>query len=82
MFLFSLKRICPGCGSHDVHRSQRWGVIECALLPLLLVRPYRCERCDFRYFGLVFATRAKEEKKTPSKRNFTANGLNPEGGAS
>jgi len=81
VFLFSLKRFCPNCGSTDVHRSQRWGMVECALLPIVLTRPYRCERCDFRFFGLIFMTRDKG-KKSNSKGNFTATGLNPEQGSS
>lgn len=81
MFLFSLKRFCPNCGSNNVHRSLRWGIIECVFLPILLTRPYRCERCDFRFFGLIFAARNKGKKSNPED-NFTANRLNPEGDAS
>ncbi len=81
MFIFSLKRFCPNCGSTDVHRSLRWGMVECVFLPILLTRPYRCERCDFRYFGLIFMSRNKD-KRGNQKDNFTANGLNPEGDAS
>jgi hypothetical protein len=43
---------CPSCGSPNVHRSHRKGLVERVILPLLHLRPYRCEDCDARFlFG-------------------------------
>ena len=58
---FSRVRTCPYCMSHDVRRSQRQGAIENCLLPLLLMRPYRCITCNYRYIGTVFARRTNRE---------------------
>ena len=51
--MWRLHRIgqCPSCGSQRVYRSRRRGVAERMLFRLLLVRPYRCESCDVRFYG-------------------------------
>lgn len=41
---------CPLCHSKRIHRSQRKGIIEHVILAMIFVRPFRCERCDFRFF--------------------------------
>ena len=41
---------CPKCGSEQIHPSKRKGLIERKLLSAFLVRPFRCEFCDFRFF--------------------------------
>lgn len=61
MSLFSLKRSCPDCQSNEIRRSRRRGIIEMAVLPLLLLRPFRCKKCGCRFVGL-FAIRVKEEE--------------------
>jgi len=66
VFLFAMKRCCPDCQSRNVRRSVRRGILEIVGLSLILMRPFRCERCDTRYYGLVFAGRSKGE--TPRKR--------------
>jgi YgiT-type zinc finger domain-containing protein len=43
---------CPSCGSGEVRRSRRKGVVERSLLKVLGVRAYRCEECDERYFSM------------------------------
>ena len=40
---------CPRCGSTNVRRSRRRGLLERVLLRLLGLRPYRCEDCDERF---------------------------------
>ena len=40
---------CPSCGSLNVHRSHRKGLVERVIIPLLRLRPYRCEDCDARF---------------------------------
>lgn len=48
----SLKRSCPHCRSQETSRSHRRGLIEKYLLPSIRVRPYRCARCDARFYAL------------------------------
>jgi hypothetical protein len=55
-------RNCPDCHSGNVRRSVRWGILETSVLPLLMLRPFRCEKCDCRYFGLFFAARTRKRK--------------------
>ena len=55
-------RNCPDCHSGNVRRSVRWGILETFVFPLLMLRPFRCEKCDCRYFGLFFAARTKKRK--------------------
>ena len=45
---------CPQCKSLSVHRSRRRGVFEHLVLPLMLLRPYRCWSCDRRHYGYLF----------------------------
>jgi len=41
---------CPLCHSKRIHRSKRKGILEQGILAVLFVRPFRCERCDYRFF--------------------------------
>jgi hypothetical protein len=52
-----LIRCCPACRSFDVRRSHRRGLLEAAILPVLMMRPFRCEDCGKRHYNLVW-TRA------------------------
>jgi hypothetical protein len=52
-----LIRCCPACRSFDVRRSHRRRLLEVILLPLILMRPFRCEDCGQRHYNLVW-TRA------------------------
>lgn len=45
---------CPLCHSKRIHRSKRKGIVEQGILALVFVRPFRCERCDFRFFRWSF----------------------------
>jgi predicted Zn-ribbon and HTH transcriptional regulator len=45
---------CPLCHSQRIHQSRRKGIIERAVLAIIFVRPFRCERCDFRFFHWSF----------------------------
>jgi predicted Zn-ribbon and HTH transcriptional regulator len=40
---------CPECQSDQIHRSKTRGIVE-SILAYLLIRPYRCEECDYRFF--------------------------------
>ncbi len=46
-------RRCPCCGGAEVRYSARKNSFEVALLPFLLARPYRCESCGNRFYGLA-----------------------------
>jgi hypothetical protein len=41
---------CPLCRSKRIHRSKRKGIVERVILPMIFIRPFRCEKCDFRFF--------------------------------
>jgi len=46
--------LCPQCGSEYIRKSRRMGVVEKRLLAVLLVKPFRCEECNFRFFRFSF----------------------------
>jgi hypothetical protein len=56
-------RECPLCGSDDVIRSHRSGVLEWTILLLLLIRPFRCRQCSARHLTFFFRKRRKSEKE-------------------
>jgi len=41
---------CPLCRSKRIHQSKRKGILEQAILAAIFIRPFRCERCDYRFF--------------------------------
>lgn len=43
---------CPHCEGKDVRRSPRRGFFELILLSSISVRPFRCQACDARFYGL------------------------------
>ncbi|SRR6266481_2513708 len=51
------ERRCPSCGCIEVRRSARRNSFEAALLPILLTRPFRCENCGNRFYGLALRRR-------------------------
>jgi hypothetical protein len=50
-------RRCPCCGGVEVRYSARKNSFEVALLPFLLARPFRCETCGNRFYGLTLQRR-------------------------
>jgi hypothetical protein len=42
---------CPRCGSKQVRRSHRRGMIERFISKVLPIAPYRCAGCDHRFTG-------------------------------
>jgi len=50
-------RRCPLCGSEDILRSHRHGVLEWTVLLLLLLRPFRCRQCSARHLTFFFRRR-------------------------
>ncbi len=57
---------CPLCHSKRIHRSRRKGIIEKGILPLIFVKPFRCERCDLRFFRWSFATNHSVSRVAPT----------------
>jgi len=49
---------CSNCGSSRLRRSKR-SLGERVFLPLLLVRPFRCEDCISRFYGWLWQSPAK-----------------------
>jgi len=47
---------CPLCRSGCIHQSRRKGIFEKTILAMIFVRPFRCERCDSRFFRWSFST--------------------------
>jgi predicted Zn-ribbon and HTH transcriptional regulator len=46
---------CPQCTSERIHQSRRKGIFE-GILAMMLVRPFRCERCALRFFRWSFTS--------------------------
>ena len=47
----SIKRPCPHCSSTEVFRSHRRGPFEKYVFSVIGMRPYRCIKCDSRYYA-------------------------------
>jgi hypothetical protein len=45
---------CQRCGSTHLRHSRRKTIIEMVILPVLLIRPYRCTQCHMRQYGIGF----------------------------
>ena len=58
-------RRCPECHSEQVRLSTHVSTAE-KFLMLVLLRPYRCESCDLRYYGFLFSRR-KDEQSPPQE---------------
>jgi len=48
-------RCCPFCENFDVRRSHRRGLLEVVVLPILLLRPFRCQGCSRRHYNFFFS---------------------------
>jgi hypothetical protein len=64
--LSSKANCCPHCESTAVHRSRRKNFFERSLCRLLFLYPYRCQRCDGRYFVWGRRTTLPQPETTPS----------------
>ena len=60
---------CPSCASHLVHQSRRKGLLEKSLLTVFFARPFRCERCDARFFSLSFKSRTTALHRTVDRKS-------------
>ena len=47
---------CPSCRGERIHQSRRNGFLEKVILAMIFVRPFRCEKCDDRFFRGSFST--------------------------
>jgi len=50
---------CPSCNGSSTYRSRRHGAFEMILARVLLLYPYRCERCDLRFY--IFGQRRRPD---------------------
>jgi DNA-directed RNA polymerase subunit RPC12/RpoP len=41
---------CPDCGSYDIRRDHRRGILERWALTLFGTRPYQCIECGHRFW--------------------------------
>jgi hypothetical protein len=57
---------CSSCGSQEAYRSRPRGLFEKGFLPLLMLRPVRCERCYHRRY--IFRTVPVLERLAPTSR--------------
>ena len=60
MILSHIRR-CPFCGSHDVARSSRRDAFEKVVLPIFLLRPFRCLKCEERHYNFLYSRRIELE---------------------
>lgn len=61
--------ICPQCRSADCFRSHRAGVFD-FLATLAALRPWRCQTCDFRFYGRSVAISFVHYAHCPRCGNF------------
>jgi hypothetical protein len=47
-------RRCRHCKSIKLKPTERSGLFEFLILPVLLLRPFRCWACRRRHYGFVF----------------------------
>ena len=54
---------CPICDSKRIHQSRRKGVVEKIILALLFIRPFRCEKCDMRFYHWSFSSNPNSSRQ-------------------
>jgi hypothetical protein len=57
--IWTRTRRCPYCESRNVCRSGRYDIFEKIVLPLFLLRPFRCLTCEERHYDLVSSRRVE-----------------------
>jgi DNA-directed RNA polymerase subunit RPC12/RpoP len=65
-------RFCPYCGSKRIQRSRRKTVAERTILRWLGIHPYRCARCDERYFTIGRMRHAEPPASAPHQASADA----------
>ena len=65
---------CRRCGGDEAFRSRPRNFFEKYLLPLVMMQPVRCERCDYRHY--IWSTIPVRERGQPGRK--PASGESPE----
>lgn len=60
---------CPQCDSRRVHPSRRTGVAERIILAMIFVRPFRCEKCDLRFYRWSPSANPRASRQPTSETN-------------
>ena len=62
---------CPACQSDQIRRSKTRGIVE-SILAFLMIRPYRCEECDYRFFrwSIRHKRKATQPARTTNARDY------------
>ena len=57
---------CPLCHSDRIRRSRRRGILERSLTTMIFLKPFRCLKCDSRFFRWTLSadTRASRQATT------------------
>lgn len=69
--LLSSKKICAHCLSENVYLSHRKNNFE-KILSVFLIRPFRCQECDSRFFKFVSPNSHFRNPTDPQGSEFTA----------
>src|ERR1700689_1868255 len=73
--LDSKRRCCPFCGAAKFGRSRRKGLFEQTILLLTTIRPYRCDRCERRFY--CWPGRPKQNRPSYQPQNSTSSTTEP-----
>lgn len=66
---------CPDCGNGNAYRSRSKGLFEKAVLPVLMLKPVRCERCYHRSYAfrtVPVQLRAGSDHSSPGRPQSTS----------
>ncbi len=58
---------CPECDSGRIRQSRRKGIAEKVFLTMISLKPFRCERCDFRFYRWSFATKNNSSRQATTQ---------------
>jgi len=65
---FAAEFYCRGCGGHDAYQSRPRNFFERYLLPVVFLRPVRCDRCYLRSY--VLRTVVARERALPGTKGL------------
>ncbi len=63
---------CRDCRRNNAHVSRKRSVFERVFLPLLFLRPVRCEHCLRRQYVTVLCQVQERSRRSQSKRRVAA----------
>jgi transposase-like protein len=58
---------CPECESANIHKSRRRGIVERIILASIFVRPFRCEKCDSRFYRWSFSADPQASRQATTR---------------